>query len=78
MPATYRLLAKVKPVYEHLPGWKSSTKGVSEWSELPEAAQKYLDYLERISGVEVGCISTGPERNETILRPGSRFSDLTT
>ena len=77
IPATWRHLAKADPVYERLPGWKTSTKGVSEWADLPAAAQKYLLFLERQSGVEVGCISTGPERNETIRRAGSRFVALT-
>jgi adenylosuccinate synthase len=77
IPATWRELAKAEPVYERLPGWKTSTKGVSEWGGLPAAAQDYLLFLERQSGVEVGCISTGPERNETIRRAGSRFAALT-
>lgn len=77
MPATSRELAKTEAVYEILPGWKTSTKGISEWAKLPAAAQQYLLFLERQSGVEVGCVSTGPERNETILRPDTRFSALT-
>jgi len=77
MPATFRELAKVEAVYEYLPGWQSSTKGISNWEELPAAAQEYLLFLERQSGVEVGCISTGPERNETVRREGSRFMALT-
>jgi adenylosuccinate synthase len=76
IPATWRHLAKAEPVYERLPGWKTSTKGVSDWADLPPAAQKYLAFLERQSGVEVGCISTGPERNQTIRRAGSRFAAL--
>jgi adenylosuccinate synthase len=77
IPATWRDLAKAQPVYERLPGWRTSTKGVSAWADLPDAAQKYILFLERQSGVEVGCISTGPERNETVLRGGSRFAALT-
>jgi adenylosuccinate synthase len=77
IPATYRELEKAEPVYERLKGWKSITKGISEWAELPAAAQHYLQFLEKQSGVEVGCISTGPERNETIRRAGSRFDALT-
>ncbi|MGA2714948.1 MAG: adenylosuccinate synthase [Bryobacteraceae bacterium] len=77
IPATCRELAKAEPVYERLPGWKTSTRGVSRWEELPAAAQQYLLFLERKSGVEVGCISTGPERTETILRAGTRFAELT-
>ena len=77
MPATYRELEKAEPVFERLPGWQSVTKGISDWNALPAAAQQYLLFLERQAGVEVGCISTGPERNETICRSGSRFAALT-
>jgi adenylosuccinate synthase len=77
MPATHRELAKAEPVFERLPGWKTSTKGISEWSELPPAAQRYILFLEAQSGVEAGCISTGPERTETVQRPGTRFARLT-
>jgi adenylosuccinate synthase len=77
MPATCRELAKVQPVYKAMRGWKSSTRGISDWKELPLAAREYLAFLEKESGVEIGCISTGPERNETIRRPGSKFEKLT-
>jgi adenylosuccinate synthase len=77
IPATWRDLAAAEPVYERLPGWRTTTKGISEWADLPRAAQEYLLFLERQSGVEVGCISTGPERNETVRRGGSRFAALT-
>ena len=77
MPSTHRELEKVVPVFESFPGWMSSTKGVSDWAKLPSAAQRYLDALERLSGIEVGCVSTGPERNETIQRPNTRFAALT-
>ncbi len=77
MPATVRELAKAEPVYETLPGWKSSTVGISKWNELPAAAQRYVEFLEKKTGVEAGCISTGPERTQTIVREGSRFAKLT-
>ena len=77
MPSTHRELARVVPVFENFPGWQSSTKGISDWDQLPPAARRYVDALERLSGVEAGCISTGPERNETIQRPGTRFAALT-
>ncbi len=77
MPATSRELARITPVYEMLPGWKVPTKGISDWAKLPVKAREYLEFLERETGVEAGCISTGPERNETIRRPGSRFEALT-
>jgi adenylosuccinate synthase len=78
MPATYRELAAAQPIYEFLPGWRSSTEGISEWNELPDAARQYLQFLEKKTGVEVGCVSTGPERNQTIVRLNSRFVHLTT
>jgi adenylosuccinate synthase len=78
MPATSRALAKIVPVYTTMPGWKTSTKGTADWNKLPSAARAYVEFLECESGVEAGCISTGPERNETICRPGSRFEALTT
>jgi adenylosuccinate synthase len=77
MPATVRELAKAEPVYEVLPGWRSSTEGISEWSKLPQAARNYVEFLEKQTGVEAGCISTGPERNQTIRRANSRFSAAT-
>ena len=76
MPPSSDDLAKVQPVLENRPGWKSSTFGISEYEKLPPKARNYLDYLEKMIGVEIGCISTGPERNQTIIRKGSRFEQL--
>jgi adenylosuccinate synthase len=76
MPPSSEDLGKVQPVYECLPGWNSSTFGISQYDQLPVAARDYLDYLEKATGVEVGCISTGPERTQTIIRKGSRFDQL--
>jgi adenylosuccinate synthase len=77
MPATVRELAKAEPVYEVLPGWKTRTEGISEWRDLPPAAQEYIMFLEDQTGVEVGCISTGPERNQTVRRSHTRFAEAT-
>jgi adenylosuccinate synthase len=77
MPVTFRELARVEPVYKVLPGWKTLTRGISEWSRLPPDALRYLAFLEEQTCVEVGCVSTGPERTETIRRAGSRFVKLT-
>ncbi len=74
MPATVRDLAKAEPVYETLPGWRSSTEGISDWNRLPEAAKRYLMFLEEKSCVEIGVVSTGPERNQTIRR-GALFAN---
>jgi adenylosuccinate synthase len=70
------MLEAIEPVYEKLPGWCSSTRGVSHYEQLPERAQSYLKFLEDRTEVEVGCISTGPERTETIIRPGSKLEKL--
>jgi len=76
MPPTARQLEQIEPVYQCAPGWHTSTFGVSSYDELPARAKDYLAFLESWTGVEVGCISTGPERHQTIVRPGSRFARL--
>jgi adenylosuccinate synthase len=76
MPATVQELAELQPVYECLPGWQVSTFGVSSYDDLPPRARDYLAFLEKHGSVETGCISTGPERNQTIVKPGSHFARL--
>lgn len=76
MPATNAEVAHIQPVYETLPGWKTSTKGVTSLDKMPARAMDYLKFLEAKTGVEVGCVSNGPERNETIIVPGSRLAQL--
>ena len=76
MPPTIAGLEASQAVYECLPGWNSSTAGISRYEELPQKAKDYLTFLENKTGIEVGCISTGPERNQTIVRQGSRFHQL--
>jgi len=61
-------VARCVPVYETLPGWSDSTVGAKRWEDLPANAQAYLDRLEALCGVPIAIISTGPERDETILR----------
>ncbi|MDZ4797782.1 MAG: adenylosuccinate synthase [Bryobacteraceae bacterium] len=73
MPATNRGIETIQPVFEYLPGWTCSTRGVSSYDELPVAARTYVEFLEKQSGVEVGCVSTGPERTETMVMAGSRL-----
>ncbi len=77
MPATVRELAKVEPVFEVLPGWQSSTEGIADWDQLPAAARDYISFLEEKTGVEAGCISTGPERNQTVRRSNTKFAAAT-
>ena len=76
MPPTVAEVEKIEPVYECMPGWSESTFGISSYDDLPAKAKDYLAFLEERSGVEVGCISTGPERNQTIVRKGSRLEKL--
>ena len=59
-------LENITPIYEELPGWESVV-GARNWSDLPETAQAYIRYLEKLMGVKVGLISTSPDRNDTII-----------
>ncbi len=70
-PADLRVLAQAEPVYETLPGWSRPTKGVTDYAKLPPEAQRYVARLEEVSGVSCAIISTGSDRNETIVRPDS-------
>lgn len=58
---------KVTPVYETMPGWSESTVGVTKFEDLPANAQKYIRRLEELAGIPVAIISTGPEREQTIM-----------
>lgn len=66
-PAVSHDLRKIKPIYETLQGWKTDTVGITEFDKLPELAQKYVRFLSEQVGVEIGLISTGPERDQTII-----------
>jgi adenylosuccinate synthase len=59
--------AEVEPVYEEMPGWKESTIGVKSYDALPVNAQKYLARLEELVSVPIDIISTGPDREQTIV-----------
>ena len=76
MPATLRGMQAIEPVYELRAGWRTSTKGISRYDQLPAAAKDYVGFLQDRTGVEVGCVSTGPERSETMIRTGSRLGKL--
>jgi adenylosuccinate synthase len=76
MPDTIRGIEGVRPVLERLPGWNTSTRGVSSYDELPAPAKDYIAFLAARSGVEVGCVSTGPERTQTMILAGSRLAWL--
>ena len=51
-----------------MPGWSTPTAGVRSFEQLPEAARRYIVRLEEVSGVKAAIVSTGSERNDTILR----------
>jgi adenylosuccinate synthase len=59
--------ADCEPIYEDVPGWRSSTVGVTHYKDLPENARAYLDRLQAAVGVPIDIISTGPDRAETIV-----------
>jgi adenylosuccinate synthase len=66
-PAVAADLRRVEPVYETMPGWNSSTLGTTRLEDLPANARAYVDFLSRALGVEIGLVSTGPERDQTII-----------
>ena len=61
-------LKDCKPVIEYLPGWKCDISGVREWDKLPEAARKYVEYIEKNIGCHIKYVSVGAEREAIIIR----------
>jgi adenylosuccinate synthase len=59
--------AEVEPVYEEYPGWKESTVGVTRYDALPANARRYIERLAEVTGVPVDIVSTGPDRDQTIV-----------
>ncbi len=68
LPVGADALAMCEPVYEEYPGWKQSTVGIKSFDALPKEAQVYLRRLEALVGAPISIISTGPDRNETIIK----------
>ncbi|MEZ5346810.1 MAG: adenylosuccinate synthase [Pyrinomonadaceae bacterium] len=66
-PAVSQDLRQIKPIYKTLEGWRSETLGITEIEDLPVKAREYVDFLSAEIGVEIGLISTGPERDQTII-----------
>jgi adenylosuccinate synthase len=62
---------RIEAVYETLPGWKTDTTAIHRWDDLPDAARGYLARLGEIIGTEVALVSVGPDRVQSIVRPGS-------
>src|SRR2546427_6980966 len=67
LPLAAEDAARCEPVYEELPGWRASTGGPSGYARLPAPARAYLERLQSVCGVPVDMISTGADRNETIV-----------
>jgi len=67
LPVGAEELSRCVPVYDELPGWRESTVGVKDYKGLPKAARKYLRRIEELCALPIDMISTGPERDETIV-----------
>jgi adenylosuccinate synthase len=73
IPADVYGLDAIKPRYTTLKGWRQSTEGITQYDRLPRAAQEYLAFQQRESGAKIGMISTGPDRDQTMILP--EFAD---
>ena len=67
LPYGAAAVARAKPILEELPGWTESTVGVTQFDKLPLNAQRYLNRMSEVCGVPIDMVSTGPDRNETIM-----------
>jgi adenylosuccinate synthase len=67
MPADLDALSRAKPIYEILPGWQGDISACRRRADLPQTAQDYIAFVERHSGVRVGYVGTGPDREQTIV-----------
>jgi adenylosuccinate synthase len=66
-PTGAEALEQCEPIYETMPGWTESTVGIQKIDQLPIAAQNYIARLQEVVGVPIDIVSTGPDRNETIV-----------
>lgn len=67
LPYGAAAVSRAKPILEEMPGWTESTVGVTDFDKLPVNAQRYLKRLSEVCGVPIDMVSTGPDRNETIM-----------
>ncbi|MCG1054384.1 adenylosuccinate synthase [Mycetohabitans sp. B5] len=67
LPRGATQVSRCEPMYETFPGWKESTIGINAWDALPANARAYLTRLQQVAGVPIDMVSTGPDRDETIL-----------
>ncbi len=67
IPASLKVLAEVEPVYETFEGWKTDISGIRSYDELPDNAKKYLERMAEVTGIGLGIVSVGPNRDQTIV-----------
>jgi len=68
VPLVLDRLAECEPVYEDMPGWSEQTAGVTDYEDLPGNARRYLERIEELAGIPLDIISTGPGREQTIVK----------
>ena len=68
VPVVVDRFAECKPVYEEVEGWCESTVGATSIDDLPQKARSYLDRIEELAGVPIDIVSTGPDRDQTIVK----------
>ncbi|PIR93423.1 adenylosuccinate synthase [Candidatus Falkowbacteria bacterium CG10_big_fil_rev_8_21_14_0_10_43_10] len=66
-PADIEVLVQCEPIYEEMPGWQSDISGITCYSDLPQAAKNYLARISELTGVPIGIVSVGPDREQTIF-----------
>jgi adenylosuccinate synthase len=74
-PSDLNTCGPITPIYESWPGWQTPTKGARDYAQLPAEARRYIARLEEVSGVPVGLVSTGSDRDETIIRADGLVSE---
>src|ERR1700678_1370848 len=78
-PAQDSGYGRIECIYRKMPGWRTSTQGITELEKLPKAAREYFNFIEKESGARIGMVSTGPGREETIFLDefAAKLRDLT-
>jgi adenylosuccinate synthase len=67
LPSDADDVARCEPVYESYPGWTETTFGLTDWNQLPLNARRYLERVKELIGAPIDMVSTGPDRDHTIL-----------
>jgi adenylosuccinate synthase len=71
VPPSLALAEKIAPIYESFEGWNEDTTRIQRWDDLPAAAKRYLERVGEIIGADVALAGVGPERTQSLVRPGS-------